>query len=225
MMVNRRWIVIALLMAAGALFLLLAVSAERAVARHYRQAALNADLLDAVKSRDTRWALLLIESGADIEVKNHADFDSPNWREDDLTPLALAIVKDDSAMVKMLMAHGANVNAKTEADGKGYPPHDIVLANVAKTGDVDIAVLLFAKGAKADVRGAGNETPLMMAAGSKHPQMVTFLLQKGADVNARDDRGFTPLHMISGTPRRESEESRRDRIAVIRILKNASGRL
>ncbi len=222
---NRRWFSVARLLVIAGVVLVLTVGAGRSLARYLRQASLNADLLDAIKSRDTRWAETLLERGANIEVRNHEDLDGRNWREDDLTPLALSIEKEDMPTVQMLLAHHANVHASEEDYNKLFSAPDIILTHAAKTGNVSLATLLLEKGAKVDVRGVMGETPLMAAVGSKHPPMVTFLLQKGAAVNAADDRGFTPLHLISRTPWRESNEVRQNRTAILRILRKAGAHM
>ncbi|MCW3051657.1 MAG: Ankyrin [Chthonomonadales bacterium] len=221
---KKRWIVIGLICALGILGLCLAISAEQVVARHFRKAGMNTDLLNAIKTRDTAWAQNLLEHGADIEVKNHEPYDSRNEFEDEFTPLALSIVREDVPTIKMLLTHGANVHATTKSDGN-FPARDIILDNAAKTGNIGIVTLLLNKGAKVDATAGSGVTPLMMATSFKHPKMVVLLLQQGADVNAKDDRGFTPLHFVLGTPRRESKEAHQNRLEIIHILKKAGAHL
>ena len=48
----------------------------------------------------------------------------------------------------------------------------------------------------ADVHAQDKEkwTPLHIAAGNGHTEVVELLLEKGADINAKDEYGGTPLH-------------------------------
>ena len=61
-----------------------------------------------------------------------------------------------------------------------------------------------------DERGG---TPLMDAAASCNPRMVTYLLAKGAEVNAKAKGGETPLYLASATTADKSNQ-----LAVVRIL-------
>jgi hypothetical protein len=48
-------------------------------------------------------------------------------------------------------------------------------------------------GADLNARDDNGWTPLMVAARSETPEIVTLLIEAGADVNAMNDNGYTPL--------------------------------
>lgn len=96
------------------------------------------------------------------------------------TPLQVAATKGYQDVVKLLLAAGADVNAK---DGS-RPLH---LA--ACKGHVEVAKLLLAAGANINAvtesgRAGGGWTPLSGAVGNNRKEMVKFLLANGADVLA-----------------------------------------
>ncbi len=115
-------------------------------------------------------------------------------------------------LVKQLVAHGADINAKmtrkvnlnnTRANEIGATP--FMLASL--TADADLMKTLAALGADTRLRNVENSTPLMMAAGlatrspgedagteSEVLEAVKVLLDLGADVNAVDNNGETAMH-------------------------------
>lgn len=106
------------------------------------------------------------------------------------TALRLAAARDQKAMVKLLLAAGADPNERSEAG-----PALIV---AARDGYVDVAKMLLDAGADPDARGMkmlqGGEspwTPLMFAASSGSLGCVKALLEAGADPRAQDLEGST----------------------------------
>ena len=123
-------------------------------------------------------------------------------------------------IVKMLIEHGANVNAQLERQqpyrtkldrgddtmfGAGTTP----LLRAAKAGDTEVVRLLLAKGADAKLTTRTGINPLMAAAGvgtreedttGRHKtqteavETITLLLGAGVDVNAVDGAGRSALH-------------------------------
>jgi ankyrin repeat protein len=117
------------------------------------------------------------------------------------------------ALVKDLVAHGANVNAKeTKEPRDGYRnllgrigATPFLLA--AKSSDVDLMRALLAGGADPLLPTSDHTTPLMAAAGvgiwavGESPgtneeawEAVKLTLQLGGDVTAVNDYGYTALH-------------------------------
>jgi uncharacterized protein len=116
------------------------------------------------------------------------------------------------ALVKKLVARGANVNAKmtkkanlnnTRLNELGATP--FMLA--ALTADVELMKTLVALGADASIKNVENSTALMVAAGlatrspgedagteSEVIEAVKYLLSLGADVDAVDANGETAMH-------------------------------
>ena len=121
------------------------------------------------------------------------------------------------AFVKLLLAHGASVNARAESSPQPYVGGSrrrrggnlagatpFVLA--AETNDVALMRTLLIAGAEPNVATNNNTTPLMVAAGIGYTQgrnkttqktaldAAKLLLELGADVNAVNANGETALH-------------------------------
>ena len=110
----------------------------------------------------------LIRAGADVKAANRYG----------VTPLSLACINGNAAMIEKLLKAGADANAAGTED-------ETPLMTVARTGSVEAAKVLLAHGAKVDARESWHgETALMWAAAQKHPAMMSALIAAGADVNA-----------------------------------------
>jgi ankyrin repeat protein len=129
--------------------------------------AVTTDNLDLVN--------LLLEHGAVIE--EHC--------------LATAADRGDADIAEVLIAHGANANAKDKGG-------NTALHSAAWSGQEDVMKVLLAHGADPDPKCSDGRTPLIDAAGSgasRHGKgCVELLLDRGANVNATDGDGETPLH-------------------------------
>jgi ankyrin repeat protein len=98
-----------------------------------------------------------------------------------------ASLKGSSAVVKMLIEHGANVNA---FDDIGCTP--LVYALYKKNNEI-IEILI---ASNADVNAvASGMTPLMYASVIGNKEIAEMLLLKGANVSAKNNDGATPLMM------------------------------
>jgi len=111
-------------------------------------------------------------------------------------------------VVKVLLAHGVNVHARSDrlsmvqaVTPHGYLPYnrdipfgsETALLFAARSGDVASAKLLVAAGANVDDADAWGVSAVTLAAHSGFAEMVEPLLESGADPNA-DGPGFTGLH-------------------------------
>ncbi|UCF17057.1 MAG: ankyrin repeat domain-containing protein, partial [Phycisphaerales bacterium] len=145
-------------------------------------------------------AKILISNGADVNagVKNELVPDGYVDTSEGKTPLHNAagiwLFDDDLeihskiALVKLLLSHGANVNAK---DGLGCTP----LFKGLYTGHIDVMELLIDHGADVNAKNkVDGGTVLHDAAYDGDLESVKFLVSHGADVHARDFEGETPLH-------------------------------
>ena len=130
---------------------------------------------------------LLLENGADVDERSFWGY----------TTLYLAVKHRDTELVKILLAHGANVNAFGNSE---------VLYLAASNGDVAMAQLLIAKGADVSARNLYERTPLHVAAVKGRTSLAELLLANGADVNARDSRGKTPLRLATKRRRKDIVE-------------------
>ena len=147
-----------------------------------------------------------IAAGVDVNAKEEFTGD---------TLLRYAARKGHKEIVELLIAEGADVNAKESA---GWTP----LHNAALDGHREIAELLIAEGADVNAKHVGGQTPLDLAKGETadilrkhggktgawfdadksihkaasagHIEAVKQHLAAGTDLNAKNKYGSTPLH-------------------------------
>jgi formylglycine-generating enzyme required for sulfatase activity len=104
-----------------------------------------------------------------------------------ITPLHLAAALNQKAVVGMLIAKGAVLEAQT---GSGFTP----LHWAAGKDALDASVLLIRLGADVRAQAVRGITPLHWAAGKNATNVVKLLVASGADVQAKTESGLTPLH-------------------------------
>ncbi|KAL3448189.1 ankyrin repeat-containing domain protein [Aspergillus insuetus] len=92
------------------------------------------------------------------------------------------------AIVRLLVAHGADVNTESSSYGTGAPPHTVV-----NPGFLDIAECLLENGADVNMRVEGSGTPLHVAALKGSHAMICLLLKHGAKVNVTSGSNERPL--------------------------------
>jgi ankyrin repeat protein len=125
---------------------------------------------------------------------------------------------DSLDIVKMLLAHGADPNAKLTKMLPAravldFPDMDMVegatpFLRAAKSSDIPVMHLLLEKGADPKLTNKAGATALMVAAGMGHHKSIRggeqpieamqLCLDKGVDVNAATDKGDTALHAAAG---------------------------
>jgi cytohesin len=123
-------------------------------------------------------------------------------------PLHIAVAHGNKQIAELLIANGANVNAKTEEER--YTPLHIAVdgsrMDIAEHGSyidgsyLDVAKLLIVKGANVNApsrRGKGSlgngRTPLQIAAELGRKEFAELLIANGADVNLNARYDVTPL--------------------------------
>ena len=104
-----------------------------------------------------------------------------------ITPLHLAAALNEKAVIGMLVAKAANVDART---GAGFTP----LHWASGKDAIDAAALLIRLGADINARAIKGITPLHWASGKNATNVVKLLIATGADVQAKTDSGLTPVH-------------------------------
>jgi ankyrin repeat protein len=115
------------------------------------------------------------------------------------TALHWAAGKGRKEIVELLLANGADVNAKNK-DG------ETPLYLAARDGRMDAVELLLTKGADVNAKNKDGETPLYLVAGDGRKDVVELLLAKGADVNAKDKDRFPALHRAASRGHKEIVE-------------------
>ncbi|MEA2900806.1 MAG: uncharacterized protein QOH36_693 [Actinomycetota bacterium] len=108
------------------------------------------------------------------------------------TPVYVAALREDPAVVRLLLEAGADPNRESTGDGEGTP-----LCAAASWGKSEVIHELLAHGAdpnqrESGVGGSAGYSPLLWASRGGHHETARMLLEVGADPNA-DAEGDTPL--------------------------------
>ena len=108
-----------------------------------------------------------------------------------LLPCTTRRAADARELTELLLANGADVNAKDR--GQGTPLHA-----AASEGHKEVAKLLLASNAQVNAKDDYNgATPLHYAAARGHTEVAELLVASGADVKAKDKNGSVPLQLTS----------------------------
>lgn len=185
------------------------------------QPVANRSLLCAASKADVATVTKLLDAGVKTdETHDNGDCDGQLNRPimpfpGHITPLMRAAGLGHLDVVRLLLARGANVNARdsdgnTPLSGAAYYMHaDVVdillekgadintadehrqtiLMNAAGNGANDTVRYLLGRGADPNLQDQNGTTALMFAAGFKHPEIMQLLLEKGANPNLADHRG------------------------------------
>jgi len=145
-------------------------------------------LTDKSLLKDPAIVELLIGQGADVNARNERS---------GLTPLHVAVQAFYYDTVRLLIKHGADVDAPM---GDAHDGIRVVKVRGGNTALSDMAAesvhmvkILIEGGANVDVRSRGGFTPLMVAAGRGKTDIVRALIEAGADVDAVAGNGATAL--------------------------------
>lgn len=151
-----------------------------------------------VQANDAELTDLLLKSGAKVSASTVAG----------ATPLQLAAINGNAAILGRLITGGADPNAVLTRSG------DTALMMAARTGKVDAVRTLLDRGAKANAQETwGGTTALMWAVSERHPEITKLLIERGADLNARSyyvpsasGRGFEGTTPVAQKPAGNFEE-------------------
>jgi ankyrin repeat protein len=161
----------------------------------------NADgqtaLMIIARTSNVDAAKLLISKRANVNAVEQ-------WRGQ--TPLMWAAAENQPAMVKVLVEHGAKVNARSSVNtwerqvtseprmqarpSGGFTP----LLYAARKGCLQCAEILLKAGADKDLTDPDGVSPLLLATLNFNFDIAALLVQKGANVNKWDTWGRSPIY-------------------------------
>ena len=138
-------------------------------------------LLNAALTGDVELIRTALAEGARLEARD---------LRLDLTPLMLSIYRDHRDALKVLVAQGANLNARNP---RGQTP----LMMLASGGQLELVDFLLQSGAQRDARDELGNTALLWATYWGHREVITRLLEAQAEATAVNDDGNNALHLIA----------------------------
>ncbi|KAM0276585.1 hypothetical protein ACHAQH_006590 [Verticillium albo-atrum] len=115
-------------------------------------------------------------------------------------PLSVAVESGKLELVRLLLDHGANIEAvfKGAEDGDSM---DTALTLAARDGSTEIVELLLQRGANPNHYEGDLDPPIYLASWRGHVEVVNMLLEKGADPNAQlDGQDWTAVHAAYDNP-------------------------
>ena len=142
-----------------------------------------------------------LAAGVDVNAKGSGafGFGAMMGGGGERTPLSWATSGAHKEVAELLIAEGADVNAKDEHGGT--PLHQ-----AASWKKKEMVELLIAEGADVNAKKDRGMTPLLYAIIGGDYGIVELLIAKGADVNAKRDGGGTPLHQAASDGHEEIVE-------------------
>src|SRR6185312_15357309 len=142
-------------------------------------------LAKAPRLGDLKSAETLVSSGVDPNLPDQYG----------RTPLYYAALFNRNDVAALLLAHRAdpNIQAHSGAPGTGLGFPQTPLQIAASMGNLHMASMLIAAGARADAKTETGHTALYFAVIGGHLDVIRLLIQKGTDVNIRDAEGTSPL--------------------------------
>jgi len=135
-------------------------------------------LMIVARGTNTKAAKLLLDNGANVNAVE---------QQRKQTALMWASAQSQGPMVRLLVAHGADVNARALVN-----PVATAMFSTASPTDWLSNVTVEPR---ATYRAAGGLTPLLYATREGCLECVTALVEGGANVNLQDPEGVTPLMM------------------------------
>ena len=155
-------------------------------------------LMLVARTANVAAAKLLLDKGANPNVKE---------KQREQTALMWAAASSQAPMMRELLAHGAEVDAKTAVDlmtplvsseprAQPRPPGGMTAMLFAvREGCMDCVKALVEKGAKIDLPDPEGVTPLISAVFNAHFDVAKYLIEQGANVDRWDWWGRTPLYL------------------------------
>jgi ankyrin repeat protein len=132
---------------------------------------------------------LLIESASSVN-----EYSADGW-----TPLHLAAFFGHAKIAELLLAHDADVLARSRGANGNTPLHAALAGN-----HKFVAALLIGHGADVNATDAQGWRPLHLAAANNNMDAIKSLIAQGADVHAANGEAKTPLSLATEKNYREA---------------------
>lgn len=172
-------------------------------------------------------ARILLAHGADVNARltqrppAEGTYDGNYMSLVGATPFFLAVKASDTAMMRLLLEHGANPTIGNEDDttplmvaaGVGFIEGQ-VLASEAKA--LEAVEMLVGLGHDVNAANKVGETALHGAAYRGANSIVKYLVARGAKLDAADDKGLLPVTVADGFRRRGGFLAHDDTAALLR---------
>ena len=170
-------------------------------------------LMVAAASGHKDFSVLLLDSGADANLIDESGYTVLHYVASDVASDAAAD-KDGADMVRALLGHGANPNARAARDTRKNTTSGVSLTGAtplflaASLGNVENVRALLAGGADASIATEKGTAPLHVATWGGDPyfrdwtedekkhlfEITKLLVALGGDVNSAGEHGWTALH-------------------------------
>ncbi|MGI8741275.1 MAG: ankyrin repeat domain-containing protein [Bryobacteraceae bacterium] len=160
------------------------------VARYSRQDAIGDTLLDRGARMDIFSACIAGDQAPVIELLAKDRGLVNSYSGDGWTPLHLAAFFSHKEIAEVLLANGADANARSRNAMGNTPLHAAVAARKP-----EVVPVLLAHGADVNVRQQGGFVPLHAAAQNGDVELARLLIANGADVKARADNNQNALDL------------------------------
>jgi ankyrin repeat protein len=121
------------------------------------------------------------------------------FSEDGWTPLHLASFFGHPKVAELLLAHAADVAARSKNANGNTPLHAALAANQKM-----VVGLLIGSGADVNAVDASGWRPLHLAAANNNLDAIKALLSQGAEVGVTNNEGLTPLTLARNRNHREA---------------------
>jgi ankyrin repeat protein len=129
-----------------------------------------------------------------IDAKTINDHSADGW-----TPLHLAAFFGHTKVAELLLAHDADVTARSRNSNGNTPLHAALAGNFKF-----VAGLLIGAGADVNAPDGAGWRPLHLAAANNNLDAIKALIAQGADVTAGNGEGRTPLSLAQEKNHREA---------------------
>jgi len=160
----------------------------------------NTALMLAVKNQNTALIELLLDRGADPELRNARQQSAIDLAYGPDLPASKTVFANRGIEARAVQAdRDDELQRLTEAVQKnggrysGWP----LLCLAIELGESDISKRLIARGRELDAAGPGGNQALHIAARKPDPQNLKRLLGKGVDIDARNARHETALYLAA----------------------------